>query len=106
MFIILGVATFLWAFVLLFTLLDSISSAKFLTEQERRFATDRVIIAGTGRTEKTSWQWDQFVECLIDPKTWFVAWPRDPDPDPQWRHPELLQPGHQVLRLHQPGSLR
>ncbi|KAH8891533.1 MFS general substrate transporter [Thozetella sp. PMI_491] len=72
MFIILGIATFLWAFVLLFLLPDSISSAKFLTEEERRFAGDRIIVAGTGRTEDTQWRWDQFLECLMDPKTWFV----------------------------------
>ncbi len=72
MFIILGIATFLWAFVMFFVLPDSISSAKFLTEEERKFAADRVVVAGTGQTENTQWQWDQFVECLIDPKTWFV----------------------------------
>ncbi|KAK0635969.1 major facilitator superfamily domain-containing protein [Bombardia bombarda] len=72
MFILLGLCTFLWAFVLLWLLPDSISSAKFLTVEERQHAGDRVVAAGTGRTEKTSWHWDQTWECLIDPKTWFI----------------------------------
>ncbi|KAK6062761.1 allantoate permease [Seiridium cupressi] len=72
MFIILGVATFLWAFFVFFLLPDSISSAKFLTPDERQWAIDRVVIAGTGNTEKSAWRWDQMVECLSDPKTWLI----------------------------------
>ncbi|KAI3392838.1 hypothetical protein diail_5152 [Diaporthe ilicicola] len=72
MYIILGVATFLWGFVLWFTLPNSISKANFLTAEEKQFATDRIIVAGTGRTEKTAWNWAQVQECLIDPKTWFI----------------------------------
>lgn len=72
MFIVLGVPTFLWAFVLLAFLPDGIASARFLTLEEREFMTNRVIVAGTGRTEKTSWRWDQTVECLRDPKTWHI----------------------------------
>lgn len=72
MFIILGVATFLWAFVLLFFLPDSISTASFLTPEERQWAVDRVVIAGTGQMEKTTWKWDQMIECLQDPKTWII----------------------------------
>ncbi|RKU45123.1 hypothetical protein DL546_003690 [Coniochaeta pulveracea] len=72
MFIILGVATFIWAFALLFLLPDSISTARFLTEAERKYAQDRVVVSGTGKTDDTHWQWSQMQECLIDPKTWFV----------------------------------
>lgn len=72
MFIVLGLWTFLWGFALWTLLPDSISSAKFLSEEERQFASNRAIIAGTGVTEKTAWKWDQFIECLIDPKTWFI----------------------------------
>ncbi|KAK3374248.1 major facilitator superfamily domain-containing protein [Lasiosphaeria ovina] len=72
MFIILGGATFLWAFVLLRLLPDSISSASFLTPAERQFASDRAVVAGTGRTEQTRWRREQVVECLVDPKTWFL----------------------------------
>lgn len=72
MYIILGVATFLWGSVLWFTLPDSIATAKFLSPEEKQYAADRVIVAGTGRTDKTAWKWDQVKECLIDPKTWFI----------------------------------
>lgn len=72
MFIILGVATFLWGFVLWLALPNSISTASFLSEEEKQFATDRIIVAGTGRTEKTAWNWSQAKECLVDPKTWFI----------------------------------
>ncbi|TDZ35519.1 putative transporter [Colletotrichum spinosum] len=72
MYIILGVLTFLWAFVLLVWLPDTISTARFLNAQERQYAGDRVVVAGTGRTEKTRWRWDQVRECLVDPKTWFI----------------------------------
>ncbi|KAI1848377.1 hypothetical protein JX266_005683 [Neoarthrinium moseri] len=72
MYIVLGVATFLWAFFLLFLLPDEISKAKFLTVEERQWAMDRVVIAGTGKTENTTWKWDQVLECLQDPKTWLI----------------------------------
>lgn len=72
MYIILGVVTFLWGFVLWFALPDSVATARFLTPEERQCATDRIIVSGTGRTDKTTWDWSQVVECLRDPKTWFI----------------------------------
>ncbi|KAI1411567.1 putative allantoate permease [Hypoxylon sp. FL1857] len=72
MFIVLGVATFLLGFGVFFLLPDSISKAKFLSPQERQWAEDRVVIAGTGRTENATWKWEQTVECLQDPKTWLI----------------------------------
>ncbi|KAK8117866.1 uncharacterized protein PG998_006147 [Apiospora kogelbergensis] len=60
MFIILGIATFLWGFVVFSFLPDT------------PLAQDRVVVAGTGKTEKTAWRWDQARECLVDPKTWFI----------------------------------
>ncbi|KAJ5511990.1 Major facilitator superfamily domain general substrate transporter [Penicillium expansum] len=72
MFIVLGCATFLWGFAIWILLPDSISTANFLTEEERQFASNRVVVAGTGTTEETAWKWDQFVECLMDPKTWLI----------------------------------
>ncbi|PCG93307.1 Major facilitator superfamily domain, general substrate transporter [Penicillium occitanis (nom. inval.)] len=72
MFIILGVLTFLWGFVLLTFLPDGISSARFLDEDEKEIITKRAIIKGTGRTEQVSWRWDQTLECLVDPKTWHI----------------------------------
>ncbi|TID07062.1 putative transporter [Colletotrichum higginsianum] len=72
MYIVLGVLTFVWAFVLWIWLPDTISKARFLTADERRYAADRVVVAGTGSTEKTAWKWDQVKECFVDPKTWFI----------------------------------
>lgn len=72
MFIILGVLTFLWGFVLLAFLPDSISNANFLDADEKDLITKRAIIKGTGRTEQVSWRWDQTRECLVDPKTWLI----------------------------------
>ncbi|KAF4770238.1 hypothetical protein HAV15_011309 [Penicillium sp. str.  len=72
MFIVLGCATFLWGFAIWTLLPDSISKAKFLTEEERQFASNRAVVAGTGATEETAWRWDQVVECLMDPKTWLI----------------------------------
>ncbi|KAH7018062.1 allantoate permease [Microdochium trichocladiopsis] len=72
MFIILGVCTFVWGFVLYFFLPDSISTAKFLSPEQRQHAADRVVISGTGSTDKTTWQWAQMLECLRDPKTWLI----------------------------------
>lgn len=72
MYIILGILTFIWTLPMALFLPDSISKARFLTPEERQIATDRTVIAGTGSTEGSRWRWDQFVECLIDPKTWFI----------------------------------
>ncbi|KAG6154439.1 hypothetical protein E4U11_006464 [Claviceps purpurea] len=72
MYIILGVATFLWAIPLFFLLPDSISEARFLNEHERQIARNRVVIAGTGSTERSSWKWNQVVECIADIKSWFI----------------------------------
>ncbi|KAJ5793895.1 hypothetical protein N7457_000494 [Penicillium paradoxum] len=72
MFIVLGSFTFLWGFAIGALLPDSISKAKFLSEEERQFASNRVIIAGTGTTEKAIWRWNQVLKCLLDPKTWLI----------------------------------
>ncbi|EPE02635.1 allantoate permease [Ophiostoma piceae UAMH 11346] len=72
MYIILGIATFLWAFGIWALLPDSIATASFLTEEERQFAQDRVVIAGTGRTDKMPFRFDQVIECMVDPKTWLI----------------------------------
>jgi MFS family permease len=72
MYIILGILTFLWAVPLLLFLPDSIEKAKFLTEEERKYATDRVVLAGTGKTSGTTWRLDQAIECVSDPKSWII----------------------------------
>ncbi|KAI1346708.1 major facilitator superfamily domain-containing protein [Xylaria sp. FL0043] len=72
MFVVLGLATFLLGGVLLVFLPSSISSARFLDPEERKWAADRVVVAGLGSTDKTRWQWCQMRECLVDPKTWII----------------------------------
>ncbi len=72
MYIILGLATFIWGFAILAFLPDTISSATFLTEKERAFISRRAITAGTGQTETSEWNSDQAVECFRDPKTWHL----------------------------------
>ncbi|KAF2651125.1 MFS general substrate transporter [Lophiostoma macrostomum CBS 122681] len=72
MYIVLGILTFIWGIPMLLFLPDSIEKAKFLTEQERKYAADRVVIAGTGRTDHTNYKLDQVLECVIDPKTWII----------------------------------
>ncbi|KAG7108120.1 putative transporter like protein [Verticillium longisporum] len=72
MYIILGLGTFVWSFAIFTFLPDRISNARFLNGEERQFAADRVIVAGTGSTEKTNWRLDQVKECFVDPKTWLI----------------------------------
>ncbi|KAJ6441330.1 cyanamide hydratase [Purpureocillium lavendulum] len=72
MYIVLGVATFLWSVPMFILLPDTISKARFLTPQERQLAASRVVIAGTGASEGARWRLDQVVECLVDPKTWLI----------------------------------
>lgn len=73
MYLLLGAATFLWALPLLLLLPDNIATAAFLAPHERRYATHRVVCAGTGRTTHTGWKREQAVECLRDPKTWLLV---------------------------------
>lgn len=73
LYIIFGSATAIWGLIVLIFLPDTISSAKFLTLEEKECAEGRVSKAGTGITMsiKNEWKGDQVIECLIDPKTWF-----------------------------------
>ncbi|KAI0969022.1 major facilitator superfamily domain-containing protein [Xylaria arbuscula] len=72
MFIVLGLSTFLLGTLLLLFLPNSIATARFLGPEERKWAADRVVVAGLGSTAKTTWQWSQTRECLVDPKTWLI----------------------------------
>ncbi|EFX04995.1 allantoate permease [Grosmannia clavigera kw1407] len=76
-YLILGLATFVWAFVLggLLPAFGNIATAPrwlLRTLAERQFAAARVVVAGTGNTAQTRWQRAQLVECLVDPKTWLL----------------------------------
>ncbi|KAK7711593.1 hypothetical protein SLS57_008076 [Botryosphaeria dothidea] len=70
LFIVLGAVTFLWGIPMLLFLPDSITTANFLTTEEKRIAERRVSISGTGKA-KRAFQPAQALECLVDPKTYF-----------------------------------
>ncbi|KAL3426598.1 major facilitator superfamily transporter [Phlyctema vagabunda] len=73
LYIIFGVATSIWGIIVLIFMPDTIATAKFLTEDERHCANERVAKRGAGVTMsiKNEWNFEQVKECLIDPKTWF-----------------------------------
>lgn len=73
MYIILGTATCSWTIPMFLYIPDSISTARFLTREERQLAAKRTTTAGTGSTENSNWKGDQMLECIIDPKTWFIV---------------------------------
>lgn len=54
---------------------DTINQASFLTEEEKQYAEDRVVLGGTGRVDpiNSRWKLEQVIECLTDPKTYFFA---------------------------------
>lgn len=75
MFIIFGVITSFWSVLVFLLLPDTINDAKFLTEEEKQYAEDRVVMGGAGRVDpiNSRWKIDQVIECLLDPKTYFFA---------------------------------
>ena len=65
--------TFIWAIVLLFVLPDTIQSASFLNEDEKRSVEFPVNSEGTGTLDPLvtrKWKRYQVREVLSDPKTW------------------------------------
>jgi MFS family permease len=74
-FIIFGVITSLWSILVFFFLPDTISDAGFLTEEEKQYAEDRVVMGGTGIVDQLNSRWkpEQVVECVLDPKTYFFV---------------------------------
>lgn len=48
---------------------DSPLTAKFLTEEERLIAIERIRLNQTG-VSASAWKWDQAWETVLDPKTW------------------------------------
>lgn len=72
---IFGVITSLWSVFVFFLLPDTINDATFLTEEEKQYAEDRVVMGGSGRVDpiNSRWKINQVIECLTDPKTYFFA---------------------------------
>ena len=72
MFIIFGIVTFLWGFVMLLRLPDSPTNASFLTDEERVIALAR-LKANKAGYKNNKIEWGQVMEAFTDPKTWFLA---------------------------------
>ncbi|KAI1751018.1 MFS general substrate transporter [Xylaria castorea] len=73
MFAILGMLTFVLGVAVLRFLPDGISTARFLSHEEKRWARDRVVHAGMDSTSNAGWKWDQARECLRDLQTWIIC---------------------------------
>ncbi|GAT29615.1 allantoate permease [Aspergillus luchuensis] len=72
MFIIFGIVTFLWGFLMLLRLPDSPTNASFLTDEERVIALAR-LKANKAGYKNNKIEWGQVMEAFTDPKTWFLA---------------------------------
>lgn len=72
LFIIFSLVTFFWSIILFFFLPDSPLNARFLTQDERAYANRRPQ-QQTHSFKTTEWKKDQFVEALLDVKTWLLC---------------------------------
>jgi MFS transporter, ACS family, allantoate permease len=70
-FLIWGAITTAWGLVLVVLLPGSPLSARFLTEQERAIAVNRVKGNNTG-IENKKFKMKQFTEAMLDLKTWLL----------------------------------
>lgn len=70
-FIIFGVITTVFGFVLWYYLPDTPMNARWLSENDRVLAIERVRENRTG-IANDHWKWYQFREALLDPATWFI----------------------------------
>jgi membrane protein YqaA with SNARE-associated domain len=64
-----GTISIAWAIVAFIFLPDSPMNARFLTDQEKYYAVQRVAENKTGIVNK-QWKPDQALEAVMDPKTW------------------------------------
>ncbi|KAE8330585.1 major facilitator superfamily domain-containing protein [Aspergillus sergii] len=70
-FIIFGIITLVWSIFQSFVLPDSPLNARFLSPSQRGPAYRRAQ-ACQQTYQSREWKKDQFIEALIDPKTWFL----------------------------------
>ncbi|KAH7129824.1 putative allantoate permease [Dactylonectria estremocensis] len=71
MFWITGAMTIVWACVIGLLLPDNPVKAKFVTERQKAIVIDKLREDQTGVENKT-FKKDQFIETLLDPKTWLM----------------------------------
>ncbi|OJJ38371.1 hypothetical protein ASPWEDRAFT_168283 [Aspergillus wentii DTO 134E9] len=72
LFIIFGLVTFFWGLVMLFVIPDSPASAKFLSEEEKLLANER-LRANQAGYKSNKLDRGQIVEAVVDYKTWMLA---------------------------------
>ncbi|KAL0946783.1 hypothetical protein HGRIS_012956 [Hohenbuehelia grisea] len=70
--IITGLITLVTSVVFWFFFPDSPTTARFLTPEERKLAVLRIKVNQAG-VENKRWKKEQFIEALVDPKTWVMA---------------------------------
>lgn len=70
-YLILGAVTILWGFTLLVFLPDNPMTARFLSQEEKVVAVERMRSEQLG-IENRQVKWHQIREALLDPKTWFL----------------------------------
>jgi MFS family permease len=71
-FLFTGCITVAFSFVILFFLPDSPLTARFLNDEDRLIAIERLRFNQMG-VETKVWKWDQVRECALDPKTYLWA---------------------------------
>lgn len=71
-YVIYGIITFFWGWVLFFFLAESPATAKFLTDRERLIAVQRLRDNRTG-IKNTTFKKEQAVEALLDPQVWLIV---------------------------------
>ncbi|WWC87433.1 uncharacterized protein L201_002322 [Kwoniella dendrophila CBS 6074] len=71
-FLFLGCITLAFCPLVFWMLPNDISSAKFLTQNEKVIAIERLRDNNTG-TKTSEWKWDQCREAMTDPKTYMIA---------------------------------
>ena len=73
LYLLTGSINICWAIFLYFTLPDSPLNARFLTEEEKYYATQRLAGNRTGIADKDrSWKWSQALEAVLDIKVWLI----------------------------------
>ncbi|KAF8637407.1 hypothetical protein AX17_002902 [Amanita inopinata Kibby_2008] len=70
--VITGLITLVTSVLFWFFFPDSPANARFLTPEERVLAVRRIKVNQAG-VENKHWKKDQFIEALMDPKTWLLA---------------------------------
>lgn len=72
LYLITGTVNITYSIFLLFFLPDTPMNARFLTESEKYYATQRLAENRTGIADKAQWKWSQAREALLDVKVWLI----------------------------------